>query len=121
METAAIIKQAVGAPVVPVQGLEERRWGALEGGAIPADLFRDEVPGGESLGAFQARVFAALDGLPMPEDGCPPLIVAHAGTWHALCHWMGLVPPTLWPPNAAPTLLTRGNTARAADRLSIER
>ncbi|ALJ38455.1 histidine phosphatase family protein [Azospirillum brasilense] len=107
-ETANVIGAALGLPVAVVPGLEERRWGDLEGGAVPGDLLREEVPGGESLTAFQARVTAALSGLPIPADGRPPLIVAHAGTWHALCRWMGVDPDTLWPPNATPVMLTRG-------------
>jgi probable phosphoglycerate mutase len=79
----------------------------LEGGAVPSDLLRDEVPGGESLTGFLSRVFAALNQLPKPEDERPPLIVAHAGTWYALCRWMNVDTATLWPPNATPTLLER--------------
>ena len=107
LETAGIIGRALGLAVTAVPGLEERRWGALEGGAVPADLLREEVPEGESLSAFQARVAAALDGLAAPADGRPLLVVAHAGTWHALCCWMGIVPDTLWPPNAMPVTLDR--------------
>lgn len=107
LETAAILAQALGLPVIPVAGLEERRWGDLEGGAIPADLLREEVPNGESLTGFRARVTAALDGLPVPRDGRPPLIVAHAGTWPVLCRWMGVDSALLWPPNASPVTLTR--------------
>ncbi|CAO3459945.1 Phosphoglycerate mutase [Azospirillum argentinense] len=107
LETAGVIGAALGLPVTVVHGLEERRWGDLEGGAVPGDLLREEVPGGESLTAFQTRVAAALDGLPVPADGRPPLVVAHAGTWHALCRWLGLAPDTLWPPNAMPVTLER--------------
>ena len=107
LETAGVIGAALGLAVTTVPGLEERRWGALEGGAVPADLLREEVPGGESLSVFQARVATALDGLPVPADGRPPLVVAHAGTWHALCLWMGVDADTLWPPNAVPVTLTR--------------
>lgn len=107
LETAAILADALKAPVLPVAGLEERRWGDLEGGAIPADLLREEVPNGESLTGFRARVTAALDGLPVPADGRPPLIVAHAGTWPVLCRWMGLQSDMLWPPNASPVFLKR--------------
>lgn len=107
LETAGIIGSALGLAVTTVPGLEERRWGDLEGGAVPADLLREEVPGGESLSAFQTRVAAALGGLPVPADGRPPLVVAHAGTWHALCRWMGIAADTLWPPNAMPVTLTR--------------
>ncbi len=107
LETAGIIGEALGLAVTAVPGLEERRWGDLEGGAVPADLLREEVPGGESLSAFQSRVVTALAGLPVPADGRPPLVVAHAGTWYALCRWMGIDPDTLWPPNATPVTLTR--------------
>jgi probable phosphoglycerate mutase len=107
LETAAILADALNAPVMPVPGLEERRWGDLEGGAIPADLLREQVPNGESLTGFHARVTAALDGLPVPADGRPPLIVAHAGTWPVLCRWMGRHSKMLWPPNASPVHLTR--------------
>lgn len=107
LETAAILAEALALPVVPVAGLEERRWGDLEGGAIPADLLREEVPNGESLSAFGARVTAALDGLPASADGRPALIVAHAGTWPVLCRWLGVESALLWPPNASPVTLTR--------------
>ncbi|CAO3454179.1 histidine phosphatase family protein [Azospirillum largimobile] len=107
LETAAILAEALAVPVVPVPGLEERRWGDLEGGAIPADLLREEVPNGESLTVFGARVTAALDGLPVPAVGRPPLIVAHAGTWPVLCRWLGVESALLWPPNASPVTLTR--------------
>jgi len=107
LETAGILAEALGVPVVPVAGLEERRWGDLEGGAIPADLLQEEVPNGESLTVFRCRVTAALDGLPAPPDGRPPLIVAHAGTWPVLCRWMGVESALLWPPNASPVVLRR--------------
>lgn len=112
LETAGILAEALGVPVVPVAGLEERRWGDLEGGAIPADLLREEVPNGESLSDFRARVTAALDGLPPSVDGRTPLIVAHAGTWPVLCRWMGVESALLWPPNAAPVVLTRQDKGR---------
>ncbi|CAO3357707.1 histidine phosphatase family protein [Azospirillum palustre] len=111
LETAGILAEALGVPVIPVVGLEERRWGDLEGGAIPADLLREEVPNGESLTGFRARVTAALDGLPVPGDGGPLLIVAHAGTWPVLCRWMGVESDLLWPPNASPVTLTREGVA----------
>ncbi|CAO3356626.1 histidine phosphatase family protein [Azospirillum melinis] len=111
LETAGILAEALGVPVIPVAGLEERRWGDLEGGAIPADLLREEVPNGESLTGFRARVTAALDGLPVPGDGGPLLIVAHAGTWPVLCRWMGVESDLLWPPNASPVTLTREGVA----------
>ncbi|CAO3437128.1 histidine phosphatase family protein [Azospirillum endophyticum] len=107
LETAAILAEALEVSVMPVAGLEERRWGDLEGGAIPADLLREEVPNGESLTDFRSRVTAALDGLPTPADGRPPLIVAHAGTWPVLCRWLGLQSTLLWPPNASPVFMTR--------------
>ncbi|MGF7178183.1 histidine phosphatase family protein [Azospirillum doebereinerae] len=107
LETAGILAEALAVPVVPVTGLEERRWGDLEGGAIPADLLREEVPNGESLTAFRARVTTALDGLPASGDGGASLIVAHAGTWPVLCRWMGVESALLWPPNASPVTLTR--------------
>lgn len=116
LETAGVIGAALGLAVTAVPGLEERRWGDLEGGAVPVDLMREEVPGGESLSAFQARVAAALDRLPVPPDGRPPLVVAHAGTWSALCRWMGIDPDTLWPPNATPVTLT---SACCADEAGI--
>lgn len=109
LETARILAEGLpGVAVVPVAGLEERRWGDLEGGAIPADLLREEVPNGESLAGFRTRVTAALDGLPACGDGHSPLIVAHAGTWPVLCRWMGVESALLWPPNASPVALTRG-------------
>lgn len=111
LETAGILAAALGVPVIPVAGLEERRWGDLEGGAIPADLLREEVPNGESLTGFRARVTAALNGLPVPGDGSPLLIVAHAGTWPVLCRWMGVESDLLWPPNASPVTLTREGVA----------
>ena len=107
LETAAILAESLNLPVVPVAGLEERSWGDLEGNAIPADLLREEVPNGESLTGFHSRVTVALDGLPVPQDGRPPLIVAHAGTWPVLCRWLGIDSSLLWPPNASPILLTR--------------
>ena len=107
LETAAILADALNAPVMPVPGLEERRWGDLEGGAIPADLLREQVPNGESLTGFHARVTAALDGLPVPGGGPPPRRVGGGGTWPVLCRWMGRHSKMLWPPNASPVHLTR--------------
>ncbi|WP_142846802.1 histidine phosphatase family protein [Telmatospirillum sp. J64-1] len=100
METAEIISSIAGGRIVPVPGLAERHWGELEGQALPKDILRDSVPGGESLSAFTARVAAAMDGLPPAEDGLPPLVVAHAGTWHALRQWFGYpAAEGLLPPN----------------------
>ncbi|MGQ9369171.1 histidine phosphatase family protein [Azospirillum sp. ST 5-10] len=106
-DTAAILARWLGCPVSVAVGLEERNWGELEGKALPADLLRERVPGGESLAAFRARVAAALDRLPGDGAGPPPLVVAHAGTWQALCWWLGRDPGTALPPNATPLLLTR--------------
>ena len=106
-ETAAIIAGRLGCPVTVVPGLEERNWGELEGHALPHDLLRPEVPGGESLADFHARVAAAFATLPSPAGGGPPLLVAHAGTWQALCRCLGLDPGHALPPNATPVLLER--------------
>ena len=105
-ETAAIIAAELGLPVVTVDGLRERCWGELEGGAFPSDLARPEVPGGESLAEFEARVAQALQGIPQPpaEQGLP-LIVAHAGTAYAICRYFGLPAAATAVPNAEPVRL----------------
>lgn len=76
-QTAHVVSRALGVPVLVVEGLSERNWGAWEG--MPrATLRRDETPpGGESPGDFRARIRAAFRGLDL---SVPTLIVAHSGT-----------------------------------------
>jgi broad specificity phosphatase PhoE len=106
-ETAEVIAATLGLPVVTVDGLQERHWGELEGGAFPGDLTRQKVPGGESLTAFEARVVAALRRIPVPEPQAGlPLIVAHAGTGYALQKHFGLEAGYLID-NAVPIRLAR--------------
>lgn len=103
-ETADIIAAVLGQPVVTVDGLQERYWGELEGGAIPADIitWRD-VPGGESMAEFEARVTKALRSICQPAAGEGlPLIIAHAGTAYAIQRILGLPEASASLPNARP-------------------
>jgi len=85
VETAEIVAAALGLGVSVVEAFRERNWGALEGGALPKDLEVSEIPGGEPLAAFEQRVMGSLK---QCFDACaegPFLVVAHAGTFRALC------------------------------------
>ncbi len=99
-ETAEIA--VPGVPVETDPRLREMHFGAWEGltwdectardGDLPARWTSDPAscapPEGESVAEFEARVGAALDALPV--DG-NVLVVAHAGTIHAvLARWLGV-------------------------------
>ena len=99
-ETAEIA--APGVEVETDRRLREMHFGAWEGltwdectardGDLPARWTADPAscapPEGESVAEFEARVAAALDAL--PADG-NVLVVAHAGTIHAvLARWLGV-------------------------------
>lgn len=76
-DTARVVAEVTGAPLVPLAGLQERNWGAWEG-QDRALLIREATPpGGEGPEAFRARIRAALAEIAGP---FPVLIVAHSGT-----------------------------------------
>lgn len=103
-ETAEIIAAVLKLPVVTVDGLQERYWGELEGGDIPDNILtRLEVPGGESLAEFEARVAKALQSIPQPaaESGLP-LVIAHAGTAYAIQRYLGWADASTSIANAQP-------------------
>ena len=75
--TAAPVATRLGLRINTDPRLWERHWGDWEGG--PQHWIQDRsltAPGGESLGAFEARVLAALADIAGP---FPALIVAHGG------------------------------------------
>lgn len=99
-ETAGIALP--GAPVETDRRLREMHFGAWEGLTWDECTARDgdllvrwtadpaavAPPEGESAAAFEARVAAALDALPAEGSA---LVVAHAGTIHAvLARWLGV-------------------------------
>lgn len=102
-ETAAIVADALGAPLHALDGLAERNWGAWEG--QPRDtLIRDATPpDGEGPGTFRTRTRAALAAITGP---FPVLIVAHSGTAREIHALIGTGPhrraenacPVRWQP-----------------------
>ncbi|WP_142848217.1 histidine phosphatase family protein [Telmatospirillum sp. J64-1] len=93
-ETAEIVASRLGLAVSLIGGLAERNWGIYEGGAASARKNKDAAPeGGESAADFTRRSIAALSEVGGP---APALVVAHSGTFRALCRHMN------WPHGAEP-------------------
>ena len=98
-ETAEIVAAELGLPVETLAGIEERRWGTLEGRPLAErpDYFT-VVPGAESWEDFRLRCDSALSRV----ASSGTLIVGHAGTWRAICAHKGLPPESNAIPNATP-------------------
>lgn len=75
--TANIVGRRLGLRAQPVEGLEERNWGALEGQPRAVLVREATPPGGEGPEAFAARTRAGLARIAPP---FPALVVAHSGT-----------------------------------------
>jgi probable phosphoglycerate mutase len=98
-ETAQSIAQVAGTPVIPHQGLRERRFGMFEGKTFDeireswpehAHNWRKRIPeweppeGGESLLALRERVTRTLEELAARHPGEQIVVVAHGGVLDAL-------------------------------------
>ena len=87
-ETAEILNQQLGCPLVVIEGLQECAYGALEGqpktGPGVDQRWRQGItpPGGESYADFTARVLAALEQA-LGHPG-PVLVVAHRAVYWPL-------------------------------------
>ena len=86
-QTTAELLLAGRSEIVPVAvaGLEERCWGALEG-VSKHDLDNYDFPanGVEMWGQFASRTIETLAGV-SAEIAFPVFIVAHSGTFRAIC------------------------------------
>lgn len=87
----AIADLRPGLAIIPAPDLAERHWGIWEG-TTRAVLDREATPeGGESPAAFHARILRGCAAIPgparseAPATEAPPLIVAHSGTFRAIC------------------------------------
>jgi len=98
-DTAAILSAALDIPHAVIPGLAERDWGALEGRPRSERVRGTTPPGGETPEAFVERTHAALARI---EAQHPPLIVAHSGTFRALCRLLELEEPEAAIPNCRP-------------------
>ncbi|MBT3358961.1 MAG: histidine phosphatase family protein [Rhodospirillaceae bacterium] len=88
--TAEVTAARHALPVTIIDELRERNWGELEGKAFPSDLGNPQPPGGESLDDYVSRVDRALTRFfRMAPDG-HGLLVAHAGTFDAMCRLFGI-------------------------------
>jgi 2,3-bisphosphoglycerate-dependent phosphoglycerate mutase len=85
LETADIVAAPLGLGVIVTEAFRERNWGELEGGAMPKDLEVPHIPGGEPLAAFEQRVLNGLRQCFEDSAHRPFLVVAHAGTFRAIC------------------------------------
>ncbi|TCZ61323.1 histidine phosphatase family protein [Roseicella aquatilis] len=98
-ETADLLAEACGCPVLPCDGLNEIDFGAWSGQDFPA-LADDprwttwnearatsRPPGGESMVEAQVRVVAALDGLRRRHPGRVVVAVSHADVIKAAILW----------------------------------
>lgn len=98
-ETATILATALDLPRAVIPGLAERGWGALEG-RPRSERVRGTTPsGGETPEAFIERTRTAL--AQIGTQGTP-LIVAHSGTFRALCQLLELEEPEAAIPNCRP-------------------
>ena len=87
MMTATIVGMFNRAPVFPLPGLAERRWGHYEG--KPKDLRPPIVSprGVETMEDFEQRILDALQSIAGPS---PVLVVAHSGVFRIICGFAGL-------------------------------
>lgn len=90
-QTAAIIAQAVSAPVVTDERLTEQHFGIFEGGYCRAPAYLEckqnlavRCPGGESAMDVAKRVYTFLDELRREPDLRTVLLVGHGSAWRVL-------------------------------------
>lgn len=89
-DTAAIIAAALQVPHAVVTGLGERNWGELEGQPQASRQRGVLPPGAETVEQFVARTRAALAQV---DARGTPLVVAHSGTFRALCRLLAMEEP----------------------------
>lgn len=92
-ETAKIVAEAVGAPIVAIDDLKECRFGVREGGPIGPWHGRwlsgaETPPGGETVGEFLTRALRGINAA-LKRRG-PVLIVAHRGIYRAVRRCIGI-------------------------------
>lgn len=85
-QTAAILAEACGAPVIEDERLTEQCYGAYEGGSRANEEFREawqqfpsKLKGGESVLHLVQRVYNFLDAIKERCDGKTVLVVGHGG------------------------------------------
>jgi probable phosphoglycerate mutase len=92
-QTTAELLLASRADIIPqpIAGLEERSWGDLEG-MSKYDLDNYDFPsnGVELWPAFIQRTIEALSRVDIALLSSPVFIVAHSGTFRALCEHLGV-------------------------------
>jgi broad specificity phosphatase PhoE len=86
-DTAQCVAQALGLPVSIIDDIQERNWGEFEGRPKELRVWDAQPRGGEGLDEFMQRTLRGLARIPA---GMQPLIVAHSGTFRALCAWLDL-------------------------------
>ena len=89
VETMQLINEQKQHPSTPIHHLKEWHRGSLEGKLVShAEAVGHQAVDAESEKDFFDRTVAAMNQI-SAHDGIP-LIVAHAGTYRALCHYMGI-------------------------------
>ena len=90
-QTAAIVAQALSAPVVTDSRLLEQHFGVFEGGFCRAPAYLEckqnlavRCPGGESAMDVAKRVYAFLDELRQQPGLRTVLLVGHGSAWRVL-------------------------------------
>lgn len=92
--TASIIAENLFIPVIASDKLKECHLGDWQGTTSEIDLYKDYLtvkpPNGETFQELSSRVKEAMNQI--LSESPLPLIVAHGGTYVALCHLMNLDP-----------------------------
>lgn len=86
-DTAEYVAQRLGLPVSIIDEIAERHWGEFEGQPKELRVWDAKPRGGEGLDEFTGRTLRGLARIP---GGMRPLVVAHSGTFRALCAWLDL-------------------------------
>lgn len=107
--TAELVSEALKLPIEWDADLQEIRPGEADGltvdealerygdtfGRFLQEIYTPIAPGGESWGAFQARVSGALERLVLQHQGQNIVVVAHGGVIEvSFFHFLGLGPQT---------------------------
>lgn len=110
-DTAECAAAALGLPVTVIPELAERNWGELEGKPRALRVRDATPPGGEGAEQFAQRTLAGLAKIPAASS---PLIVAHSGTFRALCRHLGIAQSDTPVKNSQPLRFVPAIDARAA-------
>ena len=100
LQTAHIVSERLGLPVIVVDGLQERSWGIYEGKHRSERDPASNPPEGETRDQFEDRVVRALGKIDTSVRR--PLIVTHSGVIKAVLKIKGEPVPDTQMPHVSP-------------------